>query len=115
MIVQNMFLGTSVVEIGCGTGICSRLLAEMCNCVIATDYKQSILDIASVSLSTQDEIQKNIPNTHSVQFRLLNLLDDSAYDVIEDSMHIDFVFAGDMVYDEVLTENLCRVGECIIF
>lgn len=45
----------------------------------------------------------------NVEYRVLDLLSDSAYDVISPSERVDLVVAGDMVYDEVLTENMCRV------
>lgn len=45
----------------------------------------------------------------NVEIRQLNLLDTCAFDVVSDSEPIDLVVAADMIYDEVLTESLCRV------
>ena len=45
----------------------------------------------------------------NVEYRVLDLMSDSAYDVVSSSEKVDLVVAGDMVYDEVLTESMCRV------
>ena len=45
----------------------------------------------------------------NVEIRQLDLLDECAFDVVDDSEPIDLVVAADMIYDEVLTESLCRV------
>lgn len=45
----------------------------------------------------------------NVEIRQLDLLDTCAFDVVSDSEPIDLVVAADMIYDEVLTESLCRV------
>lgn len=44
---------------------------------------------------------------HNVEYQLIDLLSEDAYDCPQSS--IDMVIAGDMIYDEVLTESLCRV------
>lgn len=77
--------------------------------VIATDYKQSVLDIAKVSPSQMYHLQMNTASCPNVECRILDLLNESAYDVVSSSENINLVVAGDMIYDEVLTENMCRV------
>ncbi|KNB45035.1 methyltransferase-like protein [Blastocystis sp. subtype 4] len=93
-----------ILEIGCGVGLFSRVASAFSCHLIATDYKQTILDIAKINTVT-------CPN---VDYRVLDLLSDSAYDVISPSERVDLVVAGDMVYDEVLTENMCRYLSSIL-
>ena len=39
---------TTILEVGCGTGLLSILLSNMCKKFIATDYTQELIDLAKV-------------------------------------------------------------------
>ena len=46
---RNMDLSqTTILEVGCGTGLLSILLSSLCKKCIATDYTQELIDLAKV-------------------------------------------------------------------
>ena len=97
------------MEIGCGIGLFAKVASVFGSYVIATDYKQSVLDLTKVITIYSCYVQINTSNCSNVEYRLLDLMSDSAYDIILESEKVDLVVAGDMIYDEVLTECMCRV------
>ena len=49
LIRRNMDLSQStILEVGCGTGLLSIILSKMCKKYIATDYTQEIIALAKV-------------------------------------------------------------------
>ena len=42
----EVFKGKSILEIACGTGYWTEVLAEIANCILATDINHSVLEIA---------------------------------------------------------------------
>ncbi|KAK8801818.1 hypothetical protein WA588_006102, partial [Blastocystis sp. NMH] len=95
---KDTFHARNVLEVGSGTGLFARVVSPLCQHVIATDYTDSILSV----------LRRNTAMCSNVEIRQLNLLDTCAFDVVSDSEPIDLVVAADMIYDEVLTESLCR-------
>lgn len=103
---QNEFQGKTVLELGCGTGICSLVLskAQLPKKVYVTDGDS---ELVSNQLVKNFELNK-INRDQNIIFQRLWWNEDSVPN------DIDIVIGADITFDESLFEPLCQcLYECL--
>ncbi|KAL0221266.1 hypothetical protein RCL1_001120 [Eukaryota sp. TZLM3-RCL] len=58
---SHIFENKTIIELGCGVGLCSIVAARFGSSVIATDYMQSILDNLNYNIQLNDYTDKDLP------------------------------------------------------